>query len=530
MLTKRTLMSGLTVAIALSACGGDDEDAVMPSPLQTSGCSSVTAGALSSSDATVSIAQAVTAGPFVPPGSTTSVGNMPHFCRVAALLKPSPDSAVNVEFWLPESWNGKLVSVGNGGLAGTISYADMAPALAKGYATVSTDTGHTATDLTWLPNKTREYEYMTGSIHAMTVAAKSLVQRYYGRSQSRAYYQGCSTGGGQAFSAVQRFPDDYDGVIAGAPQNFPTHFRAALLNNWLAANATPESVLPAATMANVTKAILNQCGQPQEVTDGFLLNPQACTFDPAKLQCAPGQSDATCLTPAQIDTVKTVYGGLRSAKGTPIWPGLFVGSEAGWQAQGTAGGAPFATSSNFFRIGVLQDPNYDLKKIDLESAIKQADGLFSDVLNSISTNIAPFTSKGGKLLMYHGWSDNLISPQNSINYYETLVEQSGSRSQTENSTRLFMVPGMGHCSGGPGATSFDTLTSLDNWVETNQAPPTLTATSTSTPAFTRPLCPYPQVAEYKGAGDRNTAANWQCTVRPAVADTQFYRRGLNVFN
>lgn len=524
-----TCAAATLLTLALQGCGsGSDTE-------NTLACEQITTGSLNLQGVTVSGTEAVDGGSFTPPGSTRPLRGLPAFCRVTVALKPSASSNINAEIWMPRNWNGKLVAVGNGGLAGTISYADMAPALAKGYATASTDTGHVASDTTWLPNREKQYEYMSGSVHEMTAAAKNVLPRFYGRAASRAYYQGCSTGGGQGFSAVQRFPTDFDGVIAGAPQNFPTHFRAALVYDWQLANASPATVLPTATLANVTKAVLNQCGGAAAATDGFLMNPQACAFDPRSMQCAEGQSGDACLSAAQVGVVSAIYTGLRSpTTGVSMWPGFPVGSEqpvsgGGWAQHGTSGGQPFNTASLFFRIGVLEQPSFDLKLMDFHQTVQRADQLFGDVINSISTDIRPFTGRGGKLLMYHGWVDPLIAPQNSINYYETLVAQAQSRGQVEESTRLFMVPGMGHCSGGPGATAFDSLDVLDAWVERGQAPARIEARSTTTPIFSRPLCPYPQTAEYAGTGERTLASNWRCVASPAIADIDFYRRGLNVF-
>lgn len=523
-------LAGVAVLAVVQGCGGGGDD--KPATLA---CDQINTAALNAPGVNVTSTETVAGSSFTPPGTTRAITGLPSFCRVAVTLTPTATSDIKAEIWMPANWNGKLVSVGNGGLAGTISYGDMAPALAKGYATASTDTGHVATDTTWLPNRQKQYEYMTGSIHEMTVAAKSMLPRYYGKAQSRAYYQGCSTGGGQGFSAVQRFPQDFDGVIAGAPQNFPTHFRPALVYDWQLANASPATVLPTATLATVTRAVLNQCGGANASADGFLMHPPACSFDPASLQCAPGQSGDSCLTTEQVGVVKAIYAGLRSpTTNVQMWPGFPFGSEqpisgGGWAQHGTAGGQPFNTASLFFRIGVLQQPDFDLKTMDFKDTVKRADQLFGDVINSISTDISPFTSRGGKLLMYHGWVDPLIAPQNSINYYESLVDRVGSRSTVEQSARLFMVPGMGHCAGGPGASVFDTLDVLDAWVERGEAPTQIVARSTANPAFTRPLCPYPQVAEYVGSGDRAAASSWRCAPGTPSADLDFYRRGLNIF-
>jgi feruloyl esterase len=481
---------------------------------------------------------------FTPPGNTQSLRGLPSFCRVTATLKPSPVSDIKIEIWMPaQQWNQKLQGVGNGGLAGAISYAALAPAIKNGYASVSTDTGHVASDTAWLPVEERERDYGYRAIHGMTVTAKAVAQQFYGSAPRRSYFNGCSTGGGQGFGEAQLYPQDYDGIIAGAPQDFPTHLRAAIIREFQAANHDPASNLPKNKLALVTSAVLKKCGGQYGASDGFLSDPRPCGFDPAQLFCKSGQAPATCLTAPQVSAVKKIYEGTISSHTKKlIWPGLLRGSEApagpgavGWQAASINGPAPFSTGAQFYSLAVFENPNLDFRTLDLDASIAAAEKKFP-FLNHTSTDIEAFTRHGGKLLMYHGWADPLISPLNSINYYGSLVEtvslerridMAGALKETGKSDLLFMVPGMGHCSGGPGPDTFDAVNALDTWVDRGVAPDKIIAShlANGAAAFSRPLCPYPQEAEFKGSGDRNDANNWVCASRDFKFDASFYAAG-----
>jgi feruloyl esterase len=479
---------------------------------------------------------------FTPPSGTQAFRGLPSFCRVTATLKPSPVSDIKIEIWMPaQQWNQKLQGVGNGGLAGTISYGALAPAIKNGYASVSTDTGHVASDTSWLPVEERERDYGYRAIHGMTIAAKAVAQQFYGSAPRRSYFNGCSTGGGQGFGEAQLYPQDYDGIVAGAPQDFPTHLRAAVIQEFQAANNDPASHLPKDKLALVTAAVLKQCGGPYATSDGFLNDPRPCGFDPAQLLCKSGQEPAACLSAAQAGAVKKIYEGTISPRTKKlIWPGLLRGSEApagpgtvGWQAASINGPAPFSAGAQFYSLAIFANPNLDFRSLDLDAAVAAAEQKFP-FLNHTSTDIEAFTRRGGKLLMYHGWADPLISPLNSINYYGSLVEAVGLKArinmaaalnETEKSDLLFMVPGMGHCSGGPGPDTFDAVRALDAWVDGGVAPDKIMAShfANGVATFSRPLCPYPQEAEFKGSGDRSDASNWVCAARDFKFDASFYR-------
>jgi feruloyl esterase len=446
-------------------------------------------------------------------------------------------------------WNGRLQGVGGGGLAGVIVYSALAPAIRTGYASVSTDTGHVSSDQTWLSSVEKEMDYGFRGIHGMTVTVKAAVAQFYGTLPTRSYFNGCSTGGGQALGEAQLFPEDYDGILAGAPQDFPSHLRAAEIYEYQVGSNEAAGSLPNAMLSIVMNAALAQCGGADALGDGFLNNPQACKFNSKQVVCQAGQDPATCLSARQVLTLQRIYAGPQNPRtGFRVWPGLAPGSEqpvgpgtVGWQAAGI-NGPPFATASPFFRLGVFENASFDLRLMNMDTDVQLADTKFP-FLNHIDTNLDPFVrGRGGKLLMYHGWADPLIAPQNTINYFGSVVagvnaryhansDFQGALQDMSQSVRLFMVPGMGHCSGGPGPDQFDALNPLVQWVEQGQVPTRIVAShvAAGTTTFTRPLCAYPQIAQYSGSGDRSAAETWSCVDAPGIYDLDFYSRGMDIY-
>ena len=537
---SRSLTPVVLVAFALAAM------ALGATPAAVDSCSNLISNAsLRSLPGTTITSATVVSGAFTPPGGGQGIQGLPSFCRVAATLKPSPVSDVKIEVWLPtEGWNQKLQAVGNGGLAGTISYAALAIAIKGGFASVSTDTGHIASDTTWLHDEEKEKDYGYRAIHGMTVLAKVVAQQFYGSAAKRSYFNGCSTGGGQGFGEAQLYPEDYDGILAGAPQNYPTRLRAAAIWEFQVASNDAASKLPEAALSRVTAAVLKKCGGRWSA-DGFLGDPQACRFDPKELVCKADQDPVTCLTAAQASAVQKIYEGVLDPKNKKqIWPGLLPGSEApagtglvGWEAAAFTGQTPFAPPAQFYSMGVFENPKLDFHTVDIDDAIQSAEKKFP-FINHTSTEIDAFTKHGGKLLMYHGWADPLISPLNTINYYGSLVktmqlkshlDNSDALKETQKSVLLFMVPGMGHCSGGPGPDTFDGIDVLDRWVDQDAAPARIVAShlTNGVPTMSRPLCPYPQEEQYTGSGDRSNASNWACTARPFISDPTFYKVSTN---
>jgi feruloyl esterase len=501
-------------------------------------------------DTKITSAQTVAAGAFAPPANTTPwlagdpnfYKGLPPFCRVTAVAKPAPDSDIKIEVWMPSSgWNGKFRGQGNGGFAGEIDYHTLGLAVAQGYASAATDTGHAANggDASWAlghPEKIIDFAYR--AIHQMTLVGKATVKAFYGDAPQHSYFANCSNGGRQALMEAQRYPEDYDGILAGAPANYWTHLLSSALYNAQTTTLDPASYIPTSKIPAIAKAVNAACDAKDGVTDGILNDPRQCHFDPASLLCKAVDTDDPanfCLTQPQVTTLKKLYQGAHDSKGREIFPGFVPGGEDGQGGWGLwiTGPAPgkallFVFGGGFFSDMVYDKADWDYKKANLDEAVAAADKKFASVLNATDTDLKPFESRGGKLIIYHGWNDSGISPLNSINYYESVQNKMGMQ-EADSFLRLYMVPGMQHCGGGPGPDVFGQMgfstsndpqhniyLALEQWVEKGSAPSTAIATkqagegATATVKMTRPLCAYPQVAKYKGSGDTNDAANFVC--------------------
>jgi feruloyl esterase len=467
---------------------------------------------------TVTLAQTVPAGAFKLPaaGDAADGGGrfdrLPAFCRVAATLKPSSDSDIKIEVWLPVSgWNGKYQAVGNGGWAGSISYPAMARALAQGYATASTDTGHTGGSGAFAFGHLQKLiDFAYRAPHEMTVTAKSVIDAFYGSAPKLSYWNGCSTGGRQALISASRYPNDYDGIIAGAAANPKTHLDAWRVWMMQAVFKDAASVIPASKYPAIHEAVMNACDKLDGVGDGLIEDPTRCKFDPKVLQCQAGDGPL-CLTEAQVATARVLMSPVRDRKtGAEIFPGYEPGTELGW-ARLLAGPDPFSNSHDSFKY-VIFNPKWDWRSFDLERDLALANKIGRDTLGPIGTDLSAFAKRGGKLLMYHGWSDNSIAPRASVNYYERTMETTRSTGKAGDWVRLFMAPGMGHCSGGAGPDTFDMVAPIEQWVENGKAPERIVASKSTAGKVTRtrPLCPYPQVARYKGTGSIDAAENFMC--------------------
>ncbi len=467
-------------------------------------------------NATITAAQPVAAGAFQQPGAAGAKGkqsnafaNLPAFCRVTATLTPSSDSVIQIEVWMPEGarWNANLQSVGNGAWAGTISYPAMATALADGFATASTDTGHiggnAANFIPGHPEKVIDFSYR--AIHEMTVAAKRIIEANYGRPATKSYFNGCSTGGRQALTEVQRYPADYDGVIAGAAANYATHLHGGQVWTAAIANKDPATVIPASKFGLLHEAALKACDGRDGVKDGVIENPLKCNFDPKVLLCK-GADAPTCLTAPQVETARLTYSGPKG-----LFPGLEPGSETGWAT--LSGARPLGIADDTYRLLVFQDANWDYRTFDADRDIARATRDIGPLMDSTDPNLRPFFFRGGKLLMYHGWADPGIAPRNSVNYFNSVVKTVG-KSAAADEIRLFMVPGMGHCGGGDGTSTFNAMAALTLWVEQGHAPDSIPASRVRNGQTdrTRPLCPFPQVAKYDGVLDTNDAKNFSCVM------------------
>jgi feruloyl esterase len=441
-------------------------------------------------------------------GPTVNVyEKLPAFCRVAATLRPTSDSEIKVEVWMPlTGWNNKMLAVGNGAWAGSISYNAMAAPIAAGYAATSTDTGHTggqAAGFIDRPEKVIDFSYR--AVHEMSVAGKGITAAFYGDAPKLSYFQGCSTGGRQALTAAQRYPLDFDGIIAGATAANSSRLHATQIWSAQQANRDATSLIPNMPVnkyALLHDAVLKACDALDGVTDRVLDNPRQCKFDPAVLLCKEGD-EPTCLTAAQVETAKRVYAG------PGIFPGYEYGSEGGWN--GTLA-RPVGIAYDMYRYLALKNPAWDYKTLDIAKDVPLFDRTAGALMNSSDTNLKPFFDHGGKLLMYHGWADPGIPAGNSVEYYTEVVNGMGGAARASNAIRLFMLPGVGHCSGGDGPSAFDALGALDQWRDKGTAPASIVASHSTNGVVdkTRPLCPYPQTARYKGTGSTNEAGNFEC--------------------
>jgi feruloyl esterase len=455
-------------------------------------------------DTTIIAAETITAGG-------------PAHCRVAAVLMPSADSHIEMELRLPlAGWNGKFEAVGNGGWAGSISTGAMAAALREGYATASTDTGHKSAETPGgsfalgHPEKLVDYGYR--AVHEMTLRSRALIEAFYGTGARLSYWNGCSNGGRQGLMEAQRYPEDFDGIVAGAPA--ANWSGRALSSLWVAQAVHKEeaSYIPPGKYPLLHNAVLEACDALDGVKDGTLEDPVRCHFDPAVLRCR-GADGPGCLTGPQVEAARKIYAGATNSRKQEFFPGLEPGSELGWATYG--GPRPFSIGEDFFRFVVFQDAAWSFRALDFETGVALAERMEHGTINALDPNLRRFFAHGGKLLQYHGWSDPQIPPMHSVQYYRSVVEAMGGAAHTQDSYRLFMVPGMQHCGGGSGPNQFNAMAALERWRESGAAPDQLPAwrVTNNLVEMSRPLCPYPLVARYKGTGSTNDAANFACGPR-----------------
>ena len=495
---------------------------------------------------TINSANSQPGGPYVAPDAWHLVfTNLPPYCEVQATIQPTADSSIKVRVWMPTTnYNGRYLGTGNGGYAGGFFFSELADGINRGFATANTDMGATlaagvnADAMVGHPEKWKDFGWR--ATHLMTTFAQALINAFYGNPAAKSYFAGCSTGGQQALMEAQRFPNDYDGILAGAPAFNRTHLHTILIAQYRATHKTPASYIPATKFDVVNNAVLAQCrkqdgGAPN---DPFLTDPRDCKFDPASLQC-PGGDGPNCLNPDQVAAMKVYYAGSTNlSNGALIAPGNARGSET---SNPGALGFAFNESSTEPTFDSLFKWVFGLtwqwQTFDFNKDMAKVDQVLAADLNANSTDLRPFVVKGSKLILYHGFADPLIPAQTSINYYDALMQtMTGGRSmqslaQTQQFARLFMAPGMWHCKDGPGPNAFggpiqqqapsydpkyDLLSALTQWVERGIAPQSVIATkyvgdaAQSTIAMQRPLCPYPQFPRYSGTGSSTTAQNFKC--------------------
>jgi feruloyl esterase len=445
-------------------------------------------------------------------GAAQVYASLPAFCRVAATLTPSSDSDIKVEVWLPAAgWNGKFQAVGNGGWAGSISYPALAQALAAGYATASTDTGHAGNSGAFAlghPEKLVDFGYR--AVHEMTVQAKAIVDAFYGTAPSVSFWNGCSLGGRQGITEAQRYPADFDAIVAGAPAVNSMRLHSVRMAMNLQVHSTPESYIPPEKYPMIHDAVLEACDALDGVKDGVLELPSRCHFDPKVLLCK-GPDGPTCLTKPQVETAQALYAPVKHPKtGAVLFPPLLQrGSELGWAT--LAGPEPIGTALDAYKYVVFKDAGWDWRRFNAATDVELAEKIDDGVINSAVVDLKPFFNRGGKLLMYHGWSDQQVAAENSVDYFTKVVRTAG-KTAANKSIQLYMVPGMGHCQGGPGTDTFDKMAAIEQWVGAGNAPESIVAAhmTAGKPDRTRPICPYGKVAKWKGTGSTDEVANFMC--------------------
>lgn len=462
---------------------------------------------------------------------SASMRDLPAFCRVDVLLTPTADSDIHVEIWMPlNGWNGKFEGTGSGGFAGSIQYWGMAEGLRRGYAVANTDMGTSpSTGLdgdALIGHPAKWTDWGMRATHAMTIAAKAIIQAYYRRPLQHAYFDGCSTGGEQGLMEAQRYPEDYDGIVSGAPANNRTRLHMAILWNFAVSDGPPETRIPAEKLSMLADAVLHACAaQKAAPTDAFLsLDPAGCHWNPEVLACKTGDRP-DCLTAEQVATAKKIYAGPRNAvTRAAIYPGVEPGSESGWGGfVPENGSAPYGSLFKW-----VFGAQWKWQSFDFNHDVATVDARLGPVLNATSTDLSAFKAEGHKLILYHGWADWLVPPRESLNYYEDVMdanakdaaaEHRGALEETRSFFRLFMIPGMAHCGGGPGLNNVDVLAPLEQWVEHGVAPESLTARRDDhgSVKITRPVCAYPQVARYNGTGDAGKAENFTCSAGKMVS-------------
>ncbi len=476
------------------------------------------------------------AGEPGPPGGAAlpPLPALPAYCEVSAVITPVRGSRIGVVYRLPdaEHWNGKLLGLGGGGWAGNVTLRAAAPGLAEGYATAQTDAGHSTRsvwDTSWAANPPSIVDFSYRAIHLMTTVGKTLVSRYYGHAQTRAYFQGCSTGGRQALMEAQRFPGDYNGIVAGAPvYNLLTQTTGLLRNQ---AFSAPGARLSAAQLERLNRAALAACDAADGVEDGIVTDPRACHFDPGTLECRSDDSSPGCLSAAQVAAVRAVYAGVKTSDDHVASYPLARGSEAGWSrflsverpaASRAAPASPAGRSGvdagggmGGLRQALFGDPNFNLAAFNADRDLRTVrTSAFAKLYEAGDPDIAPFLERGGKLIIWHGFYDPGPSPLGTISYYERMRRATGAKvKNVAASVRLFILPGVYHCGGGPGADRFDSLGAIDEWVAHERLPEHLVATRRDG-KLSRPVCPYPELPYYGGHGDPNAAGSFACRTSP----------------
>lgn len=451
-------------------------------------------------------------------GRGTTVTEADGICRVSGVLRPVAGSRIGYQLWLPPhtTWSGRMVMLGNGGYSSRVPLAAMTEQLARGAAVVATDTGHDGDDPDFALGRPQAIvDWGWRAVHLSAVAANRVTTRYYGRAPRYRYFNGCSTGGHQALMEAQRFPGDFDGIVAGAPGAARVRLNAAFLWQYRANHSAGDdarALLGQRELALLQQGALATCrinngsAAGGLASDAWLNDPAACRFDPGVLACAPGRAEP-CLSAEQVTAAREMYrGAVDPRSGARVTNPWLPGSEAGWAAYLSEGGRPQPARTSFWRVWAFADPSWSWWRFDFGRDLDRVRRTLSPVIDAVDPNLARFRASGGKLLHYHGLADPVVSPLDSTQYHAAVT----ARMPTTDWYRLFLAPGMGHCGGGPGFTRFDPQQAIEAWVEQGRVPDRLIARPTDPAAnATRPLCPYPARAVHIG-GDPEHADSFAC--------------------
>lgn len=509
--------------------------ALCSKPLFATDCTSLKS--LKLEETTITNAESVAAGaPVSVSGSRPPITGLQAFCRVTGVLRPTSDSAIRFEVWLPEQgWNGRFVGAGNGGFAGSIGYDEFVNYLKRNFVVAGSDAGHQAeaTDASWAyhhPEKVKDFGWR--AVHLTRLRAAEIIFAFYGRRDEKAYFDSCSDGGREALMEAERFPDDYNGILAGAPANAWSTMLGAAVSIIQARESDPRAYFSDLKLPAIQKASLEACDALDGVKDGVLNDPSKCHFDPQVLLCK-GEETLDCLTAPQIKTLNSIYSGANDSLGKVTFPGFTPGDEVGWRewiiGQDPTGPSGFRYVENYFRYIITADPKWNALTADPAESLRQSREKAAADLDSDNPDLSKFAGRGGKLILYHGWNDQAISPWNTVDYYKSVREKMGA-AQADSFLRLYMAPGVEHCIGGPGPSFFGQFglatakgsqyglfDSLVKWVEKGSPDGDIFASKFAPGengemkvVMTRPLCAYPKVVKYSGSGDTNDAASFTC--------------------
>lgn len=475
----------------------------------------------------VTITSVEKGGPGYELPSQSGFVNMPPqkinapFCRVKAVSRPTEDSHIGIEVWLPDpaNWNDKFLAVGNPGFIGSIASGGIARNMEKGYVSAGTDTGHVDEGYEWAighPEKWADWGYR--AVHEMAVVTKTLSKAYYGKPIKYSYWNSCHNGGNQGLNEAQRYPDDFDGIIAEDPAFYVSHLQpGSLYISWVALKdgVNGPGYIPVKKLEVINKAVLKECDGNDGLVDGLIEDPTSCKFDPASIQCK-GKDSPSCLTAAQVDTVRKIYEGAKFKDGTPIYAGFERGSELTWPLMIEK--EPFSVNLNYFKGMVYEDPDWDFKSFDVDRDTRLGMKKAADAVDGNNPNLKPFKEAGGKLIMLASWNSTALPPRQLVKYYQAVEKAMGGRENTRDFARIFTVPGSSGCPAFANPNGFKLFEALVDWVEKDKAPERIIYPHTKGGGMmgggevyrTRPLCPYPKQARYKGKGDVNDAANFVC--------------------